>query len=176
MAVVVEKRYLRPALSLNRQSWNIPPDTDDTFASLLASMTAATLLLVKEWVAVFAEKKNLTLRIYDDCHHELSFNPRKYCYGGTKWFLLLIGKLFPSPDLWIMLDVSTNVSQFSSQMFFPAETLGLCEDYRSFVKTRRRYIILDAGKPPVSVTEEAYAAIVDTLSLCTERQLRNRFL
>jgi len=177
-AVVVEKRHLMPALSLGRQSRDIPPSTDifeDAPRGWLASMTIATLLLIQEWMTQLAENVNLTLRIYDGCHHELSFNPKKYRYGGPKWFTRLIGKIFPSPDLWILLDDPANELQSSSQEFLSTEKLRLRDAYRFFVKARKRYIILDTGRPTASVAEEAYAAIIDTLELCTERQLKSRF-
>jgi hypothetical protein len=56
-----------------------------------------------------------------------------------------------------------------------ANTLREREAYRSFVKTRKKYIILDAERSQTSVTEEAYAAIIDALTLLTDRQLKNRF-
>lgn len=177
-AVVVKRCHIRPVLSFRRQSWDIPLGTDiydDAPRGWLASMAIATSLLIKEWVTQLAEKRNITLRINDGCHHELLLNPKKYRYGGPKWFARVIGKLFPSHDLWILLDVPTNVSQSSNQEFFLSETLMQREAYRSFVKTKKKYIILDAGKPPALVAEEAYTAIIDTLALRAERQLRNRF-
>jgi hypothetical protein len=177
-AVVVEKHHLRSARSLGSQSWDIPSNADfydDSPRGWLTFITIATLLLIKGWVTQLAEKKNLTLRIYDGCHHELLFNLKEYRYGGPKWFARLIGKLFPSPDLWILLDVPDNTLQSSRQEIVSVEIFRQREAYRSFVKTRKRYIILDAGKQPVNVADEVYAAIVETLALCTERQLRKRF-
>jgi hypothetical protein len=177
-AVVVEKRHLSPTLSYGRQSWDFPPNTgsiDSAPRSWLTSMAIVILLLIQEWMTQLAEKINLTLRIYEGCHHDLSFNPKKYRYGGPMWFARLIGQLFPSPDLWILLDVPAKQTRSSNRDILYTGTLSQREAYRSFVKTRKSYIILDAGKRPASVTEEAYSAIIDTLALCTERQLRNRF-
>jgi len=177
-AVVVEMRHLSPTLSFGRQSWDFPQNTDyldNSPRSLLISITIAILLLIQEWITQLAEKINLTLRIYEGCHHDLSFNPKKYRYGGPMWFARLIGQLFPSPDLWILLDVPEKQTRSSNRDILYTGTLSQREAYRSFVKTRKSYIILDAGKRPASVTEEAYSAIIDTLALCTERQLKNRF-
>jgi hypothetical protein len=177
-AVMVEKRYLSSSLSPKRQSLDIPSDTDfidDAPRGCLASIMVAILLLIKEWVTRLVVKTNLTLCILDGCHHELSFDSKKYRYGGPKWFARLIGKLFPSPDLWILLDIPANISQSNSQNILLANTLREREAYRSFVKTRKKYIILDAERSQTSVTEEAYAAIIDALTLLTDRQLKNRF-
>jgi hypothetical protein len=178
MAVVVERRHFMPSLFLGRKSCDIFPNTDffnDAPRSWLTSMTCTIMLLINTWMTQLAEKRNLTLRIYDGCHHELSFNPKKYRYGGPVWFARIIGKLFPSPDLWILLDVPAKALQSINQEFYSAETLRQCDAYRAFVTTRRRYIILDAGKPLAIVADEAYAAIIDTLALCTNRQLKNHF-
>jgi hypothetical protein len=177
-AIIVDNRYLSSALYPKRRSMDIPPGTDfidNAPRGWLVSMTIATLLLINDWVARLAEKTNLTLRIYDGCHNELLFNPNKYRYGGPKWFARLIVKIFPSHDLWILLDVPANISHSSSQNILPADTLREREAYRSFAKTRKRHIILDSSMPPSNVAEEAYYAIIDTLTQRTERQLRNRY-
>jgi hypothetical protein len=176
-AVIVEKRYFSSALSPKRQPLDISPDTDcidSAPRSCLISVVIAILLLIKEWVAQLAERTNLTLRIYDGCQYELLFSPKRFHCNVPKWFAYFIGKLLPSYDLWILLDVPANLSQSHSHIILHMDTLREREAYRSFVKTRQRYIILDAGKPPSRVAEEAYAAIIDTLALRTERQLRDR--
>jgi hypothetical protein len=178
MAVVVEKRHLRPALSIEHQSWDIPSSTncfDGGPKGWLVSVAYAIMSLINAWVAQLAERRNLTLRIHDGCYQELSINPKKYRYVGPMWLARLIGILFPPPDLWILLDISEIVLQPSSQEFLSTDTLRQREAYRTFVKTRERYIILDAGRPFASVVEEAYAAIIKTLALCTDEHLRNRF-
>jgi hypothetical protein len=178
MAVVVERRHLSPALSFCRQSWDIPPHAEilgDAPRRWLVSMIFDVSLLINTWVTQLAEKRNLTLRIFDSFYQELSFNPRKYRYGGLMRFARLVGKLFPSLDLWILLDISEKVLQSSNQELLPTQTHRQREAYRSFVKTRKRYFILDLGMPSANIIEEAYAAIIDTLELCTEEQFRKRF-
>jgi hypothetical protein len=51
----------------------------------------------------------------------------------------------------------------------------LLEFYRSFIKTRKSYIILDSGKPDGALLEEAYAAIIAVLARRTQRALQSRF-
>jgi hypothetical protein len=36
-------------------------------------------------------------------------------------------------------------------------------------------VILDASKPPAAVTEDAYAAIIDTLAERANKELKDRF-
>jgi hypothetical protein len=115
------------------------------------------------------------LRIDESSYHDLFINPEKCGYEGPQWFARLIVRLFPSPDLRILLDPAEEALLPNHQEVLPAETLRLLEAYRSFVKTRKRCVILDASKSATSVTEEAYAAIIDTLAQRTDRQLKNRF-
>jgi thymidylate kinase len=84
-------------------------------------------------------------------------------------------RLFPSPDLWILLDPAAGGLHSENQDVISGETLRQLEAYRSFVKARKRYVVLDASKPPASVTETAYAAIIDVLAQRTDRQFKNRF-
>lgn len=117
-AVLVERRHLGQAVSLGRQSRDIPLNTvffDNTPRSWLASITLATMLLTKTWVTQFSDIRNLTLHIYDGCYQELSVNPRIFRYGGPMWFALLISRSFPTSDLFILLDISDTVLQAGSQ-------------------------------------------------------------
>jgi hypothetical protein len=139
------------------------------------SMANAVLWLVAEWRSKFAEKVNITLHLHESYYHDLFINPKRCRYSGPRWFARLVGKLFPSPDLWIMLDPAADALQPRPPELPSGETLRKIEAYRSFVKTRKEHIILDASKPVTSVTEEAYAAIIHMLAQRTDRKLKNRF-
>jgi hypothetical protein len=43
------------------------------------------------------------------------------------------------------------------------------------VKSRKKYVILDASKPLAAVVEDAYVAIIDTLAERADKQLKRRF-
>jgi hypothetical protein len=175
-AQTVEKCYLGPQLFIPRKSSGIDVGTDYRVGKLggwLVSMAKAAWWLVEEWLRQFTGKKNLKLRIRENCYHDLFIDPTRFRYYGPVWFARLVGKLVPSPDLWILLDTPAEVMQSGDQPLLSAETLRQLEAYRSFVKTRKRYVILDAGKPVACVTEEAYAAIIDMLAQRTEKQLIN---
>ncbi len=178
MAVVVELHHISTTLSHEHQLWDTHSSlncSNDAPRSWLASMACVIILLVNTWVTQLMERRNLTLHIYDGCYQDLSINAKKYRYAGPMWLMQLLGVLFPSPYLWILLDVPDNISQSGCHKFLTTETLRLRNSYRSFVKTRKRYIILDAGRPSAIVAEDARDAIIDALALCTAKQLRDRF-
>jgi energy-coupling factor transporter ATP-binding protein EcfA2 len=142
---------------------------------MIISMAKAVQRLVEEWLNQFTGRRNLKLCIRDSCCYELAIAPERCRYYGPAWFARLVGKLSPSLDLWILLAPAETGSLPSHQEVLPAGTLRILEAYRSFVKTRKKYVILDTSKPADSVKEEAYAAIIDTFAQRTDVRLKNRF-
>lgn len=177
-AKLVERRHFAPQFTLEHEPLEKNVRANPRAGAICVpsvSMAKIARWLLEEWLSQFRKRQNLTLRIIESSYYDLLIDSGDRRNGIPRWFARLIGKLFPSPDLWILLDVSAKTMQSISREFLSAGTLKQREAYRSFVKTRKRYIILDAEKPPASVAEEAYAAIIDTLALRTARQLRNRF-
>jgi ABC-type dipeptide/oligopeptide/nickel transport system ATPase subunit len=177
-AVVVEKDHPPTQLSLVRASSEMTQGAEfhaQAPWSSLVSMAKVVAWLVEEWLNQFFGKRNLTLRITESCWCDLLAVPEKYRYGGPKWFVRLVAKLFPSPDLWIMLDPLADNLQSTNPEVQPAEIRRQLDVYRAFVKTRKRYVILDASQPADRVTESAYAAIIDTLAQRADKTLMNRF-
>jgi thymidylate kinase len=177
-AKVVEKRPFKLRLPLERGPQEVAVSATshaNAPRGRFVSMAMIVLWLLEEWISQFIGKKNLTLRVCDSCYHDLLIDPQRYRYGGPMWFARLIGKLFPSPDLWVLLDTSAEVLQSKSQQFPSEETVRQREAHRAFVKTRKRYVILDASQSIDCITENAYAAIIDTLAQRVDRKLKNRF-
>lgn len=52
-------------------------------------------------------KSNLI--IFDRYFHDVLVDPRRYRYGGPRWFAEILSRLVPRPDLAILLDASTEV-------------------------------------------------------------------
>jgi hypothetical protein len=177
-AKFVQRYPLEPRFPFVRKSsgMTLSPDVHAQIPSRhFESMTKIVLWLLEEWLYQFIGKENLTLRLSESCWYDLLAAPERYRYGGPMWFVRLVGKLFPSPELWILLDPATEGLQSSGEEVPPAEAQSLLEAYRAFVKTKRNYFILDASLPADQVTESAYAAIIDTLAQRADKTLKNRF-
>jgi thymidylate kinase len=177
-AVVVERGQPTPRPDCASKSLRISADSDSRSCApsgSLVSMAKAVLWLLEDWLNQFKAKANITLRLCDQSYQELLIDPQRYGYGGPMWFARLVGKVFPSPDLWILLDPAGGRLQSRDGDVPSEETLWQLEAYRSFVKTHKKYIILDAGRPPDSITEDAYAAIIETLVQRTDKRLKIRF-
>lgn len=140
-----------------------------------ASIARVTLLLCTEWIRQFKGNRNLTLRICECDVRDLVIGSRKSRYGGPMSFARLAFKMFPSLDLWILLDRSAIELQSRDEELSSAEAVRQVEQLRSFVESTGRFIILDASQPAETVQERAYAAIVNMLSERTNTQLKKRF-
>jgi hypothetical protein len=174
-AAEVEEHHYTPLLLVKDKSRGQFTSTDSSAERQAASMAKVALWLLDEWLRQFIGKRNLTLRICESGCYELSIDRQRYQYGGPMWFARLVGKLSPSPDMWILLDSATDVYQSGSQQIPHPITSAQFAAYCSFAKTRKRCVILDANQSVSRVAEGAYCAIVDMLAERAERQLKNRF-
>jgi len=178
VASVVEKGSLRSQRTGARASLRNESNAGSqtwTPNSFFASVARVMLLLCTEWIRRFKGNKNLTLQICDCDFQDLVVDSRRSRYGGPMSFARLAVKMFPSLDLWILLDRPAIELQSRDEELSPAEAVRQVEQLRSFVKSKRRFIILDASQPAGTVQERAYAAIVNTLSERTDNELKKRF-
>jgi hypothetical protein len=178
VAAMVEKRPLWPRLPVARRSLESTPGIDCHAPSPTGSsvsMVEAVLWTVNEWLSQFAEKRNFTLIIRESYYPDLLINPQSCRYGGSKWFARLVGKFIPSPVLWILLDPADEGLPSRNTERPGGNTYRQREAYRAFVMTRKNHVILNASQPVAELTEEAYAAIIETLARRADRQLRKRF-
>jgi len=177
-AKILERRDINPRLLFGRTALG-EAATSGPSAGLpgRSPVSVAMLgeLLIKEWLIHFSKKQSIVLRLDESYYHDLLINPKGRSDEGPVWLVRLFLRLFPSPDLWILLDPAAGGLHSENQDVISGETLRQLEAYRSFVKARKRYVVLDASKPPASVTETAYAAIIDVLAQRTDRQFKNRF-
>jgi hypothetical protein len=176
-AASVEKRHHTPQLFKSQ----LPGDSQrgdssaTTRVGSLSSMARIVRWLMRDWLDQFAARKHFTLRISETCYEDLLIDPVKYRYGGPMWFARLAGKFFPSPDLWIMLDPAPEGLPARNHDVLSERNRSQLQAYRAFARTRKRYVILDAGQSADRITEAAYSAIVDTLAERALKTLKSRF-
>jgi hypothetical protein len=177
-AKVVEKRRLWPLPPFPRESKEAQAIVGSRVGApsgSLVLMSRAARCLVRDWLNLFTEKKNLTLCIRGSYYYDLLIAHQGQRYGIPDWFVRLIGRLLPPADLWILLEPGAEGIETSSRELPPREKARQLGAYRSFVKMRKIYVILDASKSTASVTEDAYAAIINALSRRTNQTLDKRF-
>jgi PHD/YefM family antitoxin component YafN of YafNO toxin-antitoxin module len=176
-SVLVEKRDSGPRLPPLVQSREIRLSAQTRAEPQDNSLTSSLSILrwlVEEWQSQFVGKSLPTLRVCESACYELLADPGGSHFSGPKWVLRLVGKLLPPAELWIFLEPFTESTQLIGQTVSPSHAHNRFAAYRSFLKTRKKYVILDAGKPSAVVTEEAYAAIIDALAERADKQLKSR--
>jgi hypothetical protein len=175
-AATVENRLLGRGFAFGEkyQRRAVSGDSDaGSSTGPLSSMAKVVLWLLEEWLNQFRGRRNLTLRVSLDSYHDLQFDPESRGYCGPAWFARLVGKLFPSPGLWILLYPAAEGLQAASRNASAAETCTQPEAYRTFVQTRKNYVIVDATQSAEQATECAYHAIVDSLTRRANRRLKH---
>ena len=79
----------------------------------LLSMAFLSIFFVDCWVGyLFVVKPRLVkcgLVQFDRYFHDVLVDPRRYRYGGPKWFAALLCRLLPEPDLVILLDADEDL-------------------------------------------------------------------
>jgi thymidylate kinase len=177
-AQVLEKRHFRAKILSSRKSSGDNANTDPDVkgpSGFFIPMAKIVLWLMNEWSSQFVGKKNLTLRILDSYYDEILIDPEGYADNAPRWFARLAGMIVPSPDLWILLDPVAEGLESRSQEPSPAKIFRQFEAYRRLIKTKKKYVILNASRPIASVTEDAYAAIIHALAQRTDGILQTRF-
>jgi hypothetical protein len=175
-AVKVENRSFWPDSSCKCDLSNNNEDSNRNCGprqNSWASMATFGRWLVEEWLSRF--QKNSALRLVESDSHNLMTNQRWRRYGIPQWFAWLAGKMLPSPDLWILLDPAVGEIQSGNRDLLCPRLLRQLDASRSFVKTKGRFVILDASKPSVQVAEDAYSAIIDFLARRADGLLKDRF-
>lgn len=176
-AKTVESHHFGPVDPLQTASSNsaASADSQSGFFASLAFMAKIVLEATKAWPKLFRKRDNLTLRVSNSCRYNPAFGRKQRQEELSCKFTQFVWKLLPPPDLWILLDPGAD-RMLSGNPGLPREKVErLLEFYRSFVKTRKSYIILDAGKPDGALLEEAYAAIIAALARRTQSALQSRF-
>jgi thymidylate kinase len=128
------------------------------------SIVKIVVWLYEEWYAELFRHERNTLMICDRYYHDLLVDTKRFRFGAPMWTAEFIGKLMPSPALWVLLNASPAVLQARKQEVAPEETARQCLAYLAFIRTRRRYAIVDASQPLEAVIAEAESAIVHALS------------
>jgi hypothetical protein len=177
-AVVVKKSETLPPSCPAGETGRATPCRDTpalTLGEYFDSMGRLVTGLMERWRGQFFGKRDLTLKVGEGWGQSLLVAPQACGYDGPMWFARLVCSLFPSPDLWIMLDPAPECSSAGIHEPSHVGAQGQIEAYRALVTSKKRHVILDAAKPTDCVIEDAYSAIIDMLARRAERRLASRF-
>jgi thymidylate kinase len=87
---------------------------------------------------------------FDRYFHDVLVDPRRYRYGGPKWFAAFLCRLVPEPDLVILLDADEDLIRARKTELPRSEIQRQRQSYRQlrFVRAREFYVRTDAGIEP----------------------------
>jgi thymidylate kinase len=112
-----------------------------------------------------------TLVIFDRYYHDLLVDPRRYRYGGPRWFSRLAGRLVPRPDVFVFLDAPPEVLQARKQEVPFEETGRQRAAYLELARTLRNSHVIDASRPLHVVIEQVERLILTLLEHRTASRL-----
>lgn len=154
--------------SFNPNPTNMPPNTaphEDAPRSAGLSIAKIIYLWIRYslgWLLiVWPNKVRLNLTLFDRYYHDILVDPRRYRYGGPMWFARWIGKIVPSPALWILLDCPAETLQRRKQEVSYDESAFQRSKYLSLIKSKKNGVVLDANCELSEVVASARVAILE---------------
>ena len=129
----------------------------------LLSLLKIVIWLIEEWFATLCMEKRDMLLLCDRYYHDLLVDPKRYRFGAPLWCARLIGTMMPQPALWILLDAAPEVLQSRKQEVSLAESARQCEGYRTFIRQRRSFAVVDSTLPLDDVVANTERAICESV-------------
>jgi thymidylate kinase len=129
----------------------------------LASMAYLSVFFADCWAGYLFVIKPRLVRAgfvqFDRYFHDVLVDPRRYRYGGPKWFAKLLCRLLPEPDLVILLDANEDLILTRKTELTRAEIQRQRQAYAElrFQRAKEVYIRTDDG---IHSTLEASATAV----------------
>lgn len=129
----------------------------------LASMAYLSVFFADCWAGYLFVIKPRLVRAgfvqFDRYFHDVLVDPRRYRYGGPKWFAKLLCRLLPEPDLVILLDANEDLILSRKTELTRAEIQRQRQAYADlrFQRAKEVYVRTDSG---IQSTLEASATAV----------------
>jgi thymidylate kinase len=112
------------------------------------------------------------LVLFDRYYHDLLVDPIRHRYGGPMRLAQLAGRLYPRPDLVILLDAPADVLHARKHEVPLEETARQREAYLELVQSLPCGHVVDASMPIHKVVADAEKIILDHLATRTARRLK----
>ncbi len=166
----IRQFHFRPMF--RRQEKNSPPVIDPHAKPPRSSLVSAFKLLY--WLAdcwfgylvtIRPARRSSRLVVYDRYLDDILIDPRRYRLPESSlWFAKLVVRLAPRPDLYVLLDVPSEIVQQRKAEVLPAESLRQRLAYLEMFGHLPNAFVVNAVSPVDKVAEELKATILKSLS------------
>ena len=170
----IERFHHRPLLRSRASQGPVTDPHGKPLRGTALSMAKLGYWLVQYWIGwgakVFPSKVRSTLVLFDRYYDDVKADPRRYRYGGPRWFARLVGKLIPKPDLSIILDVPAEVAHARKPELALDEVRGLRNAYLTLAREINAHVV-DAGRSLPDVIADVERIILQHLVERTRKRL-----
>lgn len=173
----IERFHLRPGLfpGHTKPGSAVTDPHGKPARSLLMSVAKMAYLASDYWLGWILRVRPAMMRtrlvVFDRYFYDILVDPKRVRYGGPKWFLSLLLKVLPEPELVVLLDAPPEVLWSRKQEVPFEEVVRQQESYRAFSKTCNRVVVVDAAQPLRTVVQQTAQALLTHFSRRTYARL-----
>lgn len=114
------------------------------------------------------------LVIFDRYFHDILVDQRRYRYGGPRWFVCLISKIIPSPDIFIVLDSPAEIIQARKQEVSYEETERQLHGYKVLAQRLNNVYVIDSDRELNEIAKDINSIILRYLMVRTTSRSMGR--
>lgn len=121
---------------------------------------------------VLPQKMRSTLVFFDRYYQDVLIDPDRYRNGTPVWVAKMIGRLIPSPDLWIVLDAPTEIIQQRKQEVSREETACQRKKYLAFAQNTKNCLLVDTNRDVKVISTDVCTFICNHLHERAEKRYK----
>jgi len=110
--------------------------------------------------------------LFDRYFHDVLVDPRRYRYGGPKWFARILSRLVPEPELVIVLDAEGNLIMSRKDELPLAEIERQREVYSQLRFRRAEEVVIKADGGVEATLRSVIGAVTEFMSHRLSRRMR----
>ncbi len=155
-----EAYHLRPSLfRTNRAARPNCNPHGRSARGVLVTFGKLAYLLAANWMGYLAKVKPRLKRgalvVFDRYFSDGLVDPKRYRLPQScGWLVALVERALPKPDLYVVLEASSQVLGQRKHEVTPAEVERQCRDYRRLAAKLPNAVVVDASRPLAKVVDE----------------------
>jgi len=133
----------------------------------MSTLKLAYIVLVYNvgWLrSVWLARRQSGMIFFDRYYHDILADPRRYRSAAPQWLARLAGRLIPSPDLFLVLDVDPSTARSRKAEVSAPESERQFHAYRALCRELPNARLIDANAAPAQVAAQCEDAIVRAMA------------